>query len=431
MNRYINILAALLLLLSACNESSMTPIVEVPTKVTITYPEHVVASNVYNDSITYTNLSTGYAQTELASVEVSLVEGLYRCFYQADVTYYVDGIQKEGVLKATLDDVTITNDSYTLLFEPFLMIDKNDFIIEEVFFTGTLRSSGSQYYGDSYVKIYNNTEHVLYADGIAFMESEFLTTARYDYTPDIRQDTMTVQAIYVIPGSGTDYPVQPGESLLLCDTGIDHRTANSNSIDLTGADFEWYDISTSPSYMDIDSEFVTNLDKWYCYTLSFFVLHNRGFRSYALARIPLDMESYLTDYVYTYEYDMVTAVGTFPMEQTGYKIPNDWIVDGVNCSVQAEWEWNVLPATIDAGWTYCGTVDSDATRYFKSVRRKLLYIDENGNRVLKDTDNSSDDFNAEVIPSVIEEQGSAISADGTTATVVTYDGVVPVESTDN
>lgn len=64
-----------------------------------------------------------------------------------------------------------------------LLIDENDFIIEEIFFTGTLRASNKQYYGDDYVKIYNNTDRILYADGLALVESKFISTEKYDYTP--------------------------------------------------------------------------------------------------------------------------------------------------------------------------------------------------------------------------------------------------------
>ena len=196
---------------------------------------------------------------------------------------------------------------------------------------------------------------------------------------------------------------------------------------MSKADFEWYDISTSPSHLDIDSPTVPNLDKWYCYTLSFYVLHNRGFTSFALARIPKNTtkEQYLKDYLYTYYYTMYLPQGTFPMKQTAYKIPNAWIVDGVNCSVQSSRLWNILPPSVDAGWTHVGQVDHDKTRYFRSIRRKLQFVDGKGIMHLQDTNNSTEDFNTECIPSVIEEQGTAISADGTKASTHTYDGVTP------
>ena len=417
------------------------------TGVTIVYPDNVQALTILEETLVFTNVSTGENVTVPVNENFDLPRGLYNCSYKADVTYQTtsegatsnpdegeagddhtqesETVTMQGKLSGKLESVEInSNEKLNLSIETFLFSDKDDFIIEEIFFTGTLRSSGSQYYGDSYVKIYNNTDHVLYADGLALCESKFKSTQYFDYTPDILKDTFTVWAIYVIPGSGKEHPVQPGESLTLCDTGIDHRNANPNSFDMSAADFEWYDESTKPSHMDIDSPTVPNLDKWYCYTLSFWVLHNRGFCSYALARIPIDKETYLRDYYYTYSYTMYLPAGTFPMQQSAYKIPNSWIVDGVNCSVEAARVWDILPPNVDAGWTHCGKIDHDKERYFKSVRRKVAGF-ENGRCILQDTNNSSDDFNTECVPSIIEQQGTAKDAQGTKASTVTWDGVMP------
>lgn len=307
-------------------------------------------------------------------------------------------------------------------------VSSPDFVIEEIFFTGTLYPTGSQYNGDNYIKIFNNTDHTLYADGLGIVESKFTSTQKYDYTPDIRQDTMAVQALYVIPGGGTDYPVEPGKSLIICDIGIDHKVTNANSFDLSMADFEWYDVSTVASVTDIDGEGVSNLDKWYCYTASIFSFHNRGFKSYAIVRIPSEVskQQYLNDFYYSYTYGVVTDYGVLQHSNYAYKMPNAWIVDGVNCSVESNRTWDILPANIDAGWTHCGEVDGDKNRYFKSVRRKLLTTID-GRRVLQDTNNSSDDFNTECIPSLIEEQHSAINAQGDCAQTITIDGVTKVD----
>ena len=91
-----------------------------------------------------------------------------------------------------------------------------------------------------------------------------MTTSKYDYTPDIMNEAFSTKAIYRIPLGGK-IMVPPGESLLLCDIGMDHTVANSNSFDLTKADFEWYDVSSNPSFEDTDTE-VPNLEKIYCYT---------------------------------------------------------------------------------------------------------------------------------------------------------------------
>jgi hypothetical protein len=387
----------------------------------ITIPENVI--EIKADTFIFTNIST-LTETKYPASEkqIMLPAGFYNLAYRAEIQYQNGETVSEGLLRGLKESITVTAEKpVSLSLQTFIAAKHDDFIIEEIFFTGTLRPSGTQYYGDAYIKIYNNTGKTLYADGVAILESKFLSVQKYDYIPDIRSDTFTVHAVYIIPGSGTDHPVAPGQSLTICDTGIDHRLANPNSIDHSGADFEWYDLSNSPSTMDIDSD-VPNLDKYYCYTFTIWVLHNRGFKSYAIARMNENRETYLQNYLYTYKYVMHLPQGDYTMTQTAYKIPNSWILDGVNCSVEPERVWNILPPSVDAGWTHCGLMDSDKDRYFKSVRRKMLYVTQDGTRILKDTNNSTEDFNTESIPSIIEEQNSAINAQGTPAAQQTWDG---------
>ena len=164
---------------------------------------------------------------------------------------------------------------------------------------------------------------MLYADGLVFMESKFTTTSKYDYTPDIMNEAIAVQAVVVVPGNGNDVPVEPGESLILCDNAINHKEANINSIDLSNADFEWYTESTSSSNPDIDNPAIPNLDMYYNYTLSIWILNKQGNRVYAIGRIPADVskEDYLRDYAYEYTYTMVT--GATSSTQRCYKFPTN------------------------------------------------------------------------------------------------------------
>lgn len=419
------ILAAMMLpLLTACEDSlaggDNTP--ESVVNLTLDLPDLPDGARITNALVTAFNISTQSKSLFDPDGEIRLMPGLYDISYSATVT--IPG-GAPSTLRGKVSSVQVQGSQLALAMQVYNNIENDDLIIAEVFFTGTLQPSGNQYYGDDYVKLYNNTDHVIYADGVTLFESKFLTTEKMDYTPDIMAEAMTVQALYTVPGTGRDVPVQPGEYLLLADTGIDHRVANPNSFDLTCADFEWYDVSTKPSSLDIDGP-VTNLDKWYCYTLSFWVLHNRGFRAFGIARIPIDRDTYLKDYLYTYDYTLVTAVGDFPMSQSAYRLPNEWIVDVVNTSVNAKYAWSVCDPRLDCGYTACGTIDHDKTRYFHSVRRKLLYVDSDGRAVFQDTNNSTDDFNRMCTPSEIERQGTATDVTGTPCTTRTYDGVTPM-----
>ncbi|MBD5268802.1 MAG: DUF4876 domain-containing protein [Bacteroides sp.] len=391
-------------------------------EVNLLLPDLDENAEVVNEILTFRNVTSGRKYEFSVNSEIDLTPGLYDVSYSARV--FISGAATTS-LRANASSVSIIGDSATVDLTAYNNIDNDDLIIAEIFFSGTLQSSGNQYYGDDYIKLYNNTDHVIYADGITLFESKFLTTKKYDYSPDIMSEAMTVDALYTVPGSGHDVPVAPGEYLLIADTGIDHRVANPNSFDLSHADFEWYDVSTNPNSLDIDGV-APNMDKWYCYTLSFWLLHNRGFKAYGIARIPVDRDTYLKEYLYTYEYEEITNVGTFPMSQTAYRLPNEWIVDVVNCSVDALHAWEVCAPALDCGWTGCGTMDKDKTRYFHSVRRKLLYVTPEGNAVFSDTNNSSEDFNKMCVPSEIENQHTATDIYGTPAGVRTYDGIVPI-----
>lgn len=425
MNKTILLLPALLL--AACTDTGTDPL-DISARLSVTMPDDVAASDLTGGSVSFYNVSNGVTTTVAApdpsDISFSVLPGLYNISYSAR-TRLDNGVEAD--VRAQASGVTVTASSAPITLKAFAIVPTNDLIISELYFAGSLQTSGNQYNGDQYFKLYNNTDHTIYADGVTIFESQFLTTQKFNFTPDIMDEAVSVDALYTIPGSGRDYPIEPGRSILVADIAIDHRTINPNSIDLSHADFEWYDESTDPRNADIDNPAVPNLDKWYCYTYTVWILHNRGFKAYGIARIPVDKDTYLANYRYTYTYDQVTAAGTFPMSRDCYKLPNSWISDVVTLSVASEYKWNVCAPALDSGWTHCGSIDGDKNRYFHAVRRKLAYIADDGRAVLCKTNNSGHDFNPMVTPSEIENQGATSDAQGGHATDKTIDGVTPCE----
>lgn len=425
------IMATVMLATAGCDDSLVKNVGETPAatvnrydvRLVIDLPADLDGVELTDERYEFKNISTGRTSTFDAADGIRLMAGLY------DVTYTAGARLASGnmsVVRAFTQSVQVTGPGTVVSMTAWHNMTSEDLVIAEVFFAGTLQPSGNSYYGDDYVKLYNNTGHVVYADGLTLFETKFLTTQKYQYEPDVMDRAVTVQALYTVPGSGTDHPVQPGGYLTLADIAIDHRVSNPNSFDLSHADFEWYDVSKSPAHMDIDNPDVPNLDKWYCYTQSFWMLHDRGFKAYGIARIPVDKDTYLKEYRYDYEYTMVLESGTFPMSQSAYMLPNEWVVDIVNCSVASAYAWNLCAPSLDMGWTGCGTIDKDKTRYFHSVRRKMLRLNGDGNPILKDTNNSSEDFNPHCTPSETELQHAATDAQGTPCTTLTHDGVTPM-----
>ena len=181
---FLSVFVILLSGITACNE--LEDVSRTVTGVTVKLPDDLSGASIANDTLTFQNISSGLSVKVPATEKPELPQGLYNCFYKADVTYVDEGRTVKGRLRGALENVNLTSGNVSLTINTHLLIDKDDFIIEEIFFTGTLRESGKQYYGDSYVKIYNNTDHVLYADGLALVESKFVSTQKYDYIPDIR-----------------------------------------------------------------------------------------------------------------------------------------------------------------------------------------------------------------------------------------------------
>ena len=327
----------------------------------------------------------------------NLEAGTYNVTVNGHLDFTLNGVAGQKDFEVSSDNVVLNETSTALKMTVSTFTAKGGFVISEIFFTGTSTADGRSYSGDQYIIITNNSDVTLYADSIAVLESAFLTTTKEDYTPDIMSTHFSVQACYMIPGNGKSVPVEPGQSLKLAVNAINHTTEQPNSIDLSDADFEFYDETSNPNFTDPDGE-APNLDKWYCYTATIYQFHSRGFNSMAIAKMKTDKEDWLENYVYDATYLFVFGDFSKEMTKSGiYKVPNEWILDGVNLSVESVREWNVLDASIDAGWTYCGKVDRDMTRYNKAVIRKQ---DANGKYV--DTNNSTNDFIPESKPSLLK-----------------------------
>lgn len=358
-------------------------------------------------SMVFTDVNTGTVTNSSPDMaggyqtRISLRRGLYRVEMTGKLTYKNENNIEKAITVAAHDDnftVSETTTSHSLQLFATSKPDPdpadiayNGFVLAEIFCAGSATPQGSYYYADKYFVIYNNTDHVLYADSLAIAESAFLTVSKENYTPDIMSSDFAVDAIYMIPGKGKDHPVQPGGRILIVDNALNHTVANPNSWDERAADFEWYDESTNPQFTDVDNPDVPNLDKIYCNSLTMWSPHTQGFKSYALARMHTDKVSYLTDYVYDYSYHIVGATGEADMTGRSYRLPNNWIIDAVNMSVSAMFQWIITAPSLDRGYTYCAEFGWDDSRYNKSVRRKVQSRD--GSRaILQDTNNSTDDF---------------------------------------
>lgn len=282
-----------------------------------------------------------------------------------------------------------------------------EFVIEEIYFTGTaLPETGSpdKYQGDQYIKIRNNTDEDLYADGmLLILQSSVLSNMEGEIPAavDFREEYCAGRAFYAIPGSGRDVPVKAGESLIIVNNAQNHLESNPDSWDATTADFEWYDESSNENFLDTDNPAVPNLDKWYAQTLTVHSLHNRGAYGIAIAMPPAGTtgEQFLQDHPIGdgYYYIFHSPNGSdYETPIKGYFVPNEWVLDAVNTGGRNTFGMAPWGTSLDAGYTWCGTEDSDPDRFNKSVIRKT-----GADGKLVDTNNSSNDFTPNTTPSLL------------------------------
>ena len=394
--------------LSSCNGDDPIPVIPT-TMVTLEVPANLENTVLSNANAKLTNVETKQVITVEGSKFVKdgngykimcndIQAGTYNVTVNGHLDFTLNGVAGQKDFEVSSENVTLSETSHDLKMVVSTFTAQGGFVISEIFFTGTSTAEGKSYSGDQYIIFTNNSDVTLYADSIAVLESAFLTTTKEDYTPDIMSTHFSVQACYMIPGDGKSVPVEPGESLTLAVNAINHTIEQPNSIDLTDADFEFYDETSNPNFTDTDGE-ADNLDKWYCYTATIYQFHSRGFNSMAIAKMKTSKEDWLENYVYDATYMFVFGDFSKEMTKSGiYKVPNGWILDGVNLSVESVREWNVLDASIDAGWTYCGKVDRDDTRFNKSVIRTQ---DANGKYI--DTNNSTNDFIPEAPASLLNK----------------------------
>ena len=398
---------AMALCLTSCNSDDPIPVVPT-TVVSLEVPANLEDVVLSGAKATLTNVETQQVTTIEASQFVkdengykmmcnNIEAGTYNVIVSGHLDFTLKGVAGQKDFEVSSDNVVISPTSHDLKMTISTFTAQGGFVISEIFYTGTSTPEGKSYSGDQYIIITNNSDVTLYADSIAVLESAFLTTTKQDYDPDIMSTHFSVQACYMIPGNGKSVPVEPGQSLKLAINAINHTTEQPNSIDLSNADFEFYDETSNPNFTDPDGA-APNLDKWYCYTATIYQFHSRGFNSMAIAKMQTSKEDWLENYVYDATYLFVFGDFSKEMTKSGiYKVPNEWILDGVNLSVESVREWNVLDASIDVGWTYCGKVDRDETRFNKSVIRKQ---DANGKYV--DTNNSTNDFIPEAAASLLK-----------------------------
>jgi len=170
-------------------------------------------------------------------------DGLLAGFYNINAEKKVNHYLLTGSIELEIDDTikegldTIKVDFQTL----------SGIVINEIFYAGSQRG----YYEDQFIELYNNSDSVQYLDGI--IVCRLLGITGYP------EQQIISELHYQFPGTGSDFPIMPGEFVVIARKAIDHitKSGKENSLDLSAADWEFFNEYSSH---DIDNLAVPNLE---------------------------------------------------------------------------------------------------------------------------------------------------------------------------
>lgn len=289
-----------------------------------------------------------------------------------------------------------------------------DWVIKQVYYAGSDTKNGA-IFRDQFIEIYNNTDHALLADSLyvaqLFGRQSNTETANYlqankqlDWSKskdmpaniDANNDYVYARNLLMVPA--TKRMVQPGESIVIAQTALNHKSPYTGAdgevisvlnpaltVDLSGADYEAYyaPFLPNPYPSDIDNPNVPNMEVIQMDGRDF-VIDNPGRDSYIIFKA--DASQKVTEWP---RYNLPKIAALTSADKKYMQVPVKYIIDGVEvmqtaASARAP---KKLGALIDAGFTFVpgGSYSS------QSVIRKTAKT-ENGIRKLKDTNNSTEDF---------------------------------------
>lgn len=382
------------LLIGGCRKE-FSSMALVSHQVKVIYPELYAKKYADNAQVKLTNTVTNQSFIALTNADgLATFEGLLQGNYQVNVVRNITaaealvliGYEDEVFLNGSTLNHKISGEE--MPYEIALKGSKlGGLIFKEIFYSGSRSPSGGTYFSDQYYEIYNNSNEVIYADSLCIGDTGGApgnsTTAKpFGFQSD--PDHVYLQNVWMVPGTGKSHPIEPGESIIIAQDGINHKTdplGNANSPVNLGegiADYESY--VERADNKDVDAPAVPNLYPIYLGSVGFDWLVSVFGTGMVIFKHP--------------EPDQLP----FNLEpgSTGNKryvqVPITYVLDAVDISANANASnYKKVPIALDGGFTYNGGSYTGTV-----VRRKVKTV-VNGRRVLLDTNNSTQDFETSVV----------------------------------
>lgn len=277
----------------------------------------------------------------------------------------------------------LVDGSSTIALNTALSI-KRDILISKIYAAQSKDNNKKNYQAGQYIELYNQSDNVIDVAGlyIGLVETESKPAYTLDeIKSDLDDSVVLVKQIFRIP---TDNPmlVQPGGTVLIANSAIDHSQNSPMEHDLSAADFDVYDNNKKPFQNNPD---VPDLPLVWTYlgSISRMNIVNTA-QSIIIFRSDDDFSAPKLVYIY----------GKTKGNQYAL-VPRSAVIDGVDFlkmdakSHAGDPAMKRLSADIDAGFT---TLSSTSGYTGEVLYRKTTGTAADGHKLLMDTNNSSSDF---------------------------------------
>lgn len=251
-------------------------------------------------------------------------------------------------------------------------------LISKIYASGTKDNNDKNYLSDRFIEIFNNSDEVQYVDQLYLALTEAVSPAVYPAASN--KGYVYVRQIFQFPGKGADYPVEPGKSVVVCNSAINHLEESSTSADLSTADFEVKNTRYSNNAKVPEMPLVFTSFS----TLIYMNLVNGGDNGVLLLQ---------TDSASMAKYPRVYAPGKTKGELF-VQIPDGTILDGVetlkNKTTGVDVNTKRIPTFIDASY---GFINATSGYTHESIERRVDVSRSTAERIyLIDTNNTLSDF---------------------------------------
>lgn len=282
---------------------------------------------------------------------------------------------------------------------------KQGLVIKEVYYNGSAENTYSVMFKDQFVEIFNNSDSVIYADGLYVANLHGATEETNSADPvssqfDIKKNVYA-DWIQKIPGSGKEYPIQPRKSLLISLNAINFKaeksiTEKDKVVDLSKSDFEYYSYDwlvekgreNLYKMFDLDNPDVKNMKNIFITGGLEYCLMDMTGTSFVLFKTDEDLANKQPNIFKSKGSD--GKFSDIPL----VAIPVSSIIDGVDfLHDETGTPYKRLPTTIDSSFKYL-VGKEEGTLTGKSMRRKVNEdLSKKLKRViLQDNNNSAMDF---------------------------------------